>query len=168
MRIIGTLRALDQARGAVRVEDVYDTHVDDLWEALTQPDRLARWIGDVSGDLRPGGEFSARFADGWEGGGRVEACEPPHRLLVSTWDDDGEPGDQQIEATLTRDGDRTRLVVEERGIPIDLLAAYGAGWQIHAESLAAYLVGADGPETKTRWDELVPFYRQLPHTDNVG
>jgi uncharacterized protein YndB with AHSA1/START domain len=30
--------------------DIYDTDVDDLWEACTNPERLARWIAKVSGD----------------------------------------------------------------------------------------------------------------------
>ena len=54
MNIIGTMRALDETRGAVRVEDIYDTDIDDLWEACTTPERLARWIAEVSGDLRVG------------------------------------------------------------------------------------------------------------------
>src|SRR5262245_26507405 len=83
-RILGSLRSAD-GTGVVRVEDRYDTDIDDLWSALTDPRRLARWYGDVEGDLRPGGEFRARlFASGWEGTGRVETCEPPHRLLVTT------------------------------------------------------------------------------------
>ena len=47
----GTMRALDAERGAIRVEELYDTHIDDLWEACTDPERLARWIAEVSGDL---------------------------------------------------------------------------------------------------------------------
>jgi hypothetical protein len=39
------------------------------------------------------------------------------------------PDDQVIEATLTADRDETILVWEERGMPLDLLAAYGAGVQ---------------------------------------
>ena len=46
------------------------------------PRRSPAGIGEVEGDLRPGGEFRARFfTSGWEGTGRVEACEPPRRLL---------------------------------------------------------------------------------------
>lgn len=45
---------------------------------LRIPERLARWIGEVEGDLRLGGDFCARFfTSGWEGAGRVETCEPP-------------------------------------------------------------------------------------------
>ncbi len=81
-RILGSLRSAD-GKGIVRMEDRFDTDIDDLWSALTDPARLARWYGEVEGDLRPGGEFRARvFASGWEGTGRVEACEPPQRLLL--------------------------------------------------------------------------------------
>jgi uncharacterized protein YndB with AHSA1/START domain len=82
-RIIGSLRA-HEGKGAVRMEDRFDTGIDDMWSALTDPLRLARWIGEVSGDLRPGGEYRFHFyASGSEGTGRVEACEPPHRLLLA-------------------------------------------------------------------------------------
>ena len=55
-RILGSLRSAD-GTGVVRIEDRYDTDVDDLWSALTDPARLARWYGQVEGDLQPGGEF---------------------------------------------------------------------------------------------------------------
>ena len=76
VRTLGTLRAAD-GQGIVRLEDRFDTDMEDLWSALTDPRRLARWLGEVQGDLRQGGEFRARyFASGWEGTGRVEVCEP--------------------------------------------------------------------------------------------
>jgi len=68
-RILGRLRTAD-GQGAVRIEDRFDTEIDDLWNAVTDPERLARWLGEVEGDLRLGGEFRARFfASGWEGTG---------------------------------------------------------------------------------------------------
>ena len=41
----------------------YDTDIDDLWSALTDPRRLARWYGEVEGDLRLGGELQVRIPD---------------------------------------------------------------------------------------------------------
>jgi uncharacterized protein YndB with AHSA1/START domain len=159
-RILGSLRSAD-GKGIVRMEDRYATDIDDLWSALTEPRRLARWIGEVEGDLRLGGEFRARFfSSGWEGTGRVEACEPPQRLLLLTKDAD-EPGEHVIEVTLTADGDQTILALEERGMPLDLLAAYGAGVQIHVEDLAAHLAGRERGDPKARWNELLPAYRDL-------
>ena len=158
-RIIGSLRSAD-GKGVVRIEDRFDTDIDDLWSALTEPRRLARWIGDFDGDLRLGGEFRARYFDGWEGTGRVEACEPPRRLLVLN-KQAGQSDEHAIEATLTADGDQTVLVVEERGMPLDLIAAYGGGVQIHVENLAAYIAGRELGDGETRWRELVPFYQEM-------
>jgi len=168
-RILGSLRSAD-GKGVVRIEDRYDTDIDDLWSALTDPGRLARWYGQVEGDLRPGGEFRLYLeSDDVEGAGRVEACEPPRRLLVMTRETDeswrkgrgAPPFDEAIEATLSADGDQTILVVEVRGMPLDKIAFYGAGWQIHAENLAAYLAGRDRGDTGARWDDLVPPYQEL-------
>jgi uncharacterized protein YndB with AHSA1/START domain len=158
-RILGSLRSAD-GKGVVRMEDRFDTDIDDLWSALTDPLRLARWIGEVEGDLRLGGEFRFRFfASGSEGTGRVEACEPPRRLLLTMAL--GQSDEDVIEATLTADGGQTILVWEERGMPLDLLAAYGAGVQIHVEDLAAYLAGRDRVDAAARWAALQPAYQDL-------
>jgi uncharacterized protein YndB with AHSA1/START domain len=159
-RILGSLRSAD-GNGIVRMEDRFDTDIDDVWSALTDPLRLARWLGEVEGDLRLGGEFRARFfASGWEGTGRVEECEPPRHLLVPTKGLD-EPFELVIEATLTADGDQTILVLEERGMPPDLLAPFGAGIQVHVEDLAAHLAGRERCDAEARWGELMPAYQDL-------
>jgi hypothetical protein len=51
-------------------------------------------------------------------------------------------------------------------MPLDKIAFYGAGWQIHAENLAAYLAGRERGDTEARWDDLVPIYQDL--TTNIG
>ena len=171
MKVIGTMRSLDGARGAVRVEDVYDTDIDDLWEACTNPERLARWMAKVSGDLRVGGSIHAVFTSAWTGPGRIDVCEKPHHLLVTM--EPGTSDEAQIEAWLTEDGSRTRLVVEERGLPLERLHIHGAGWQAHLEDLGRSLGGeaAAGPEPWTeqspeqgwraRWTQLTPTYEQM-------
>ncbi len=78
-RILGSLRSADGA-GVVRIEDRYDTDIDDLWSAITDPVRLARCHGQIEGDLRPGGEFRLYLeADDIDSTGRIDACEPPRR-----------------------------------------------------------------------------------------
>lgn len=158
-RILGSLRSVDGA-GVVRLEGLFDTQLDDLWSALTDPSRLVHWLGEVEGDLRPGGEFRARFfATGWEGTGRVQACEPLGRLVVLTKSED-EP-DCVIEVTLSTEGDQTRAVFEDRGLPLEQIAAYGAGDQVLVEGLAAYLTGQDRSEPGARWRILHPTYQDL-------
>jgi len=152
------MRSLDGTRGAVRVEDVYDTDIDDLWEACTNPERLARWMARVSGDLRVGGSIHAVFTSTWTGPGRIDVCEKPHHLLVTM--EPGTSDEAQIEAWLTKDGSRTRLVVEERGLPLERLYFHGAGWQAHLEDLRRSL-GGEAPGWRARWTQLTPAYEQM-------
>lgn len=168
-RLLGTLGSADRA-GVVRIEDRYDTTIEDLWEAVTDPARLARWYGQVEGDLRPGGQFRTYIeSDDIESTGRVDACEPPHRLRVTTRETDESyrrgqgvpPYDQGIDVTLTPAGDQTTLVIEVRGMPLDKIAFFGAGWQIRVEHLAAYLDGRVYGDVEARWNELVPPYQDL-------
>jgi uncharacterized protein YndB with AHSA1/START domain len=154
--IVGSLRAVD-GKAAVRMEDRFDTDADDLWSALTDPRRLARWIARVEGELRLGGEFRASFTSSWEGTGRVDVCEPPRRLVLTM--SPGQDDQTVIQAELVPDGGQTKLVVEERGLPLDKAAAHGAGWQAHIEDLAAHLAGEPSADWRTRWLELIPAYR---------
>ncbi len=160
-RLLGSLRSVGDT-GIVRIEDRLDAGAERVWSALTDPARLEAWLGDVQGDLRAGGTFHARFsASGWEGTGSVESCEPPHRLLVRTTDAE-DASVHVIEVVLTADGDGTRLVLEERGMPVEQLPAYGAGVQIHVEDLADHLAGTGRRDAGPRFDGLFAAYRDQP------
>lgn len=169
--LTGTMRVLDASRGAVRVEQVYDTDIHDLWEACTTPERLARWIAQVTGDLRVGGNVELTFTSTWTGPARIEACDAPHHLLLVT--EPGADDEAQLEAWLTEEGDKTRLVVEERGLPIASLHFHGAGWQTHLEDLgrslalggsahpAGWSASKSSPDWHRRWTELTPRYETI-------
>jgi uncharacterized protein YndB with AHSA1/START domain len=161
--VLGSLRSVD-GEGVVQMEDRLDTGIDDLWRALTDPDRLAHWFGEVEGELSQGGEFRVRIALAGERTGQVEACEPRQRLLLTMRDPDPHPGQPEqtvIEAQLIAEGAQTRLVWEERGMPVNLLPAYGAGIQIHVEHLADYISGRELRNVEARWNELFPAYEAL-------
>jgi len=165
------LAASDQqmAQGVVRIEYRCDTDIDDLWSAITEPGRLARWYGQVEGDLRIGGKFRLDLGPDGERIGSVMACEPPQRILATIRETDeswrkgrgAPPYNESIEARLTAEGDQTILVIEVQGMPLDTLFAYGAGWQIHVEHLADYIAGRDFRDAEARWAELEPAYRAL-------
>src|SRR5215204_7793609 len=63
-------------------------------------------------------------------------------------------------SAVTAEGEQTRLVVEERGLPLDVLYKHGAGWQAHIEDLGRYLAGGES-NWKARWSELSPAYQSL-------
>jgi uncharacterized protein YndB with AHSA1/START domain len=65
---------------AVTLRREYPAEVDDVWQAITDPTRLARWFAPVSGDLREGGTFQVENnADG-----QIQQCTPPSSLTL-TW-----------------------------------------------------------------------------------
>jgi uncharacterized protein YndB with AHSA1/START domain len=161
MKTMGTMRALDEKRGAVRVEDRYTTDIDDLWEACTTRERLARWIAEVSGDLHVGGTIQATFTSTWTGALRIEICDRPYHLLVTM--EPGTEDETELEAWLTDEGDTTRLVVEERGLPLDRLYFHGAGWQAHLEDLRRSSAG-ESSAWHDRWTQLTPVYETMAIT----
>ena len=62
----------------------------EVWEALTEPERLEEWFAsEVSLDARPGGEGVFRWGDGDERRAVVRELEPEERLVLD-WEDDGQ------------------------------------------------------------------------------
>ena len=157
-QIVGSLRSED-GKGVVRMEDRFQTDVEDLWCALTEPERLGRWIADVQGDLHIGATFYATFTSGWEGSGRVDTCERPTRLTLTM--DPGQVDETVIDAQLTAEGEHTRLVIEERGLPLPHVSGHGAGWQAHVEDLVAHMAGHERCDLRARWTELIQGFRAL-------
>lgn len=166
-RLLGSLRSA-HGKGVVRVEDRLDADIADVWSALTDPARLTRWYGEVEGDLRQGGEYHARLhASGWEGTGRIEACEPRQWLLLMTRHANAQD-EGVIEVTLAAEGELTLLAWEERGMPLEHLAGYGAGIQVHVEDLATHLDGRERCDAESRFGELFPAYQELAAATGLG
>lgn len=160
-RLLGTMHAAGEV-GALRLQERYDTDIDDLWSAFTDRDRLARWLGEFTGDLELGGSYRNRmYASGATGTGTVVECEPPRRFVVQVGDDDG-VGQQEAEVVLTPDGDGTLLHLEHRGLPTGMLPGYGAGTQIHLEDLTAHVAGGERCDSDARMQVLYPAYQREP------
>jgi uncharacterized protein YndB with AHSA1/START domain len=87
------------------ISQVYDTDVDDLWDACTNPERIPRWFLPVGGDLKLGGKYQLEG----NAGGTVERCDPP-KSFAATWEFGGNVS--WIEVRLTPDGDGTRFELE--------------------------------------------------------
>ncbi len=93
---------VQEAEGGHRLsfQRPYATTPDDLWEAMTSPPRVGRWLADLTGDLRVGGRYRLDFGGGSDPDqvteGTIEVCEPPMSLRV-TWSF-GTQGDSIVEA----------------------------------------------------------------------
>ena len=80
--------------------------IEDVWDALTNPERIGRWFLPISGDYRLGGRYQLEG----NAGGEIVACERPNRLQV-TWvyGETAVAADvSEVEVRLTPAGDEPR------------------------------------------------------------
>lgn len=120
----------------------YDTTVEDLWDAVTNPARLARWFGAVTGDFA----LNGRYAVPGNASGTITACAPPHHLAL-TWEFGG--GVSWVEVRLQPAGAGARLTVEHIAPLGDHMAKFGpgaagVGWEFSAMELDRYLADPEG------------------------
>lgn len=147
----------------VIISRVYDTTVDDLWDACTNPQRIPRWFIPVSGDLKLGGRYQLEG----NAGGTIERCDPPHGF-DATWEFNG--GMSWIELRLTDDDGKARFELTHiTGVEDDHWrqfgpGAVGLGWEAGLMSLGNHIATgeAQNPEDGMTWmmsDEGKEFFR---------
>ena len=137
-----------RAARTVTLSRSYPTDIQELWDAITRPERIPRWFLPISGDLEPGGRYQ------FEGnaGGVITACEPPSRLEL-TW----EFGEfvSWVELRVSEDGaDRARLTLTHIQHTSDHWSQYGAGatgvgWEMGLLGLALHLADPAAPKPDT-------------------
>ena len=139
----GTSRLITPAGDGrvVRMSRRYAAPAADVWDAWTNPERTARWLGVISGELRAGGEALLVMTEDVKVPCRITACDPPRRLAV-TWRHPGEP-ESAAEIRLRPDGDGTILELEHARLRAGDAAGYGYGWEDFLDRLAALLAGGD-------------------------
>jgi uncharacterized protein YndB with AHSA1/START domain len=110
-------------------EIVFDAPPDEVWEALTDPERLEEWFAnDVEFDLDRGGVF--RWDDGEVRHVVVEEVDPERRLAIRWWDP-STPEEGEVTFTLDETEEGTLLIVTET-------ASAEWAWALEAHALDAY------------------------------
>ena len=153
MNEAGVLRA-ERERRSVRFERLYPVPAEELWDALTTPERLARWLAPGSVGEGVDGTVGLDFGEGGIVTGRVLCWEPP-LLLEYEWRFDGET-ESVVRFELSSTDDGTLLVLDHRALAAGHATGYSAGWHAYLASLSDHLEGRDGS-----WDER--FTAALPH-----
>lgn len=121
----------------VTLERRYPAEVADVWQAITEPERVRRWFLPLTGDLRPGGNFHLEG----HAGGDIMTCEPPRHLLVTFGSESS-----IVDVLLSGDGEETVLKLSH-SVPIELAGStagalyVGPGWDGALLGIALYLAG---------------------------
>ncbi|WP_328321027.1 SRPBCC family protein [Kribbella sp. NBC_00382] len=131
-------RQVQQTGEEVRVvlRRSYRAEVEEVWDALTDPDRIRRWLMPITGELKVGGSFQLEG----NAGGEILECEPPQRFKVNF----GGPA-SLVEISLSQNGETTDLQMDH-SVPADFGGASGAlhvgpGWDGALLGLALYVEG---------------------------
>ncbi|HEY7200852.1 MAG TPA: SRPBCC family protein [Candidatus Dormibacteraeota bacterium] len=137
-REVGSRTTDDGEAMGVLLRRTYDAPIEDVWDAMTDPERIRRWFLPVSGDLRAGGEFQLEG----HAGGRILRCEPP-RLLRVTFGGES----SLVELRLSPDGEDATSLELEHTVPLELArsaagALYvGPGWDGAMMAMGRFLAG---------------------------
>jgi uncharacterized protein YndB with AHSA1/START domain len=147
-RAVGTDKLPAGDAQVVTLSRGYSAEVEDVWDAITDPERIARWFLPVSGDLRLGGTYQLEG----NAGGEIRACEPPHRLLL-TWIFGEPPGPEDSSLVEVRlesdpDGGTTLTLVHTAVVPPEMWDQFGpggvgVGWDLAVIGLTAHLAGIE-------------------------
>ncbi|TWD82686.1 uncharacterized protein YndB with AHSA1/START domain [Kribbella amoyensis] len=134
----------DTVTASVLLRRTYQAEIEDVWDALTDPDRIKRWFSPVTGELKAGGTFQIQD----NAGGDIVECEAPKRFKVTF----GGPT-SLVEVRLTPGpGETTEFELEhamtEPPAPGTGGALYvGPGWDGAVVSLGLYLAGEIGEDS---------------------
>jgi uncharacterized protein YndB with AHSA1/START domain len=116
--------------------------IEDVWAAVTEPDRLARWIGRWDGDPTSGTvQFRMLFEGDHPGETMtIRVCEPPHRLHVTS-----QVGDDvwQLDLDLTHAEGVTTLTLTQPGVTAEQASGVGPGWDYYLDRLVDAETGLD-------------------------
>ncbi|RFU23100.1 SRPBCC domain-containing protein [Geodermatophilus marinus] len=158
----GTVTELPDGRRRLEFRRSWPDPVEDVWSALTEPERTVRWIGTYDGQRVVGGVGTFTMTQELEPASeevRIVECEPPRRLVVE-WVGQG---DWRVELDLVREDGRTVLTFRQDFAAGADVADVAGGWHWYLDKLDAEVTGGDGPgEWEPFWAAVGPLYGRGP------
>ncbi|MFC4014305.1 SRPBCC family protein [Nonomuraea purpurea] len=135
--------------------------IQDVWASLTEPERTARWYGPWEGEAGPGRTIKVKLLfeeqTPWYEM-RIDACEPPRRLAISSLD---EFGAWRMEAALSEHEGVTELRFTQHLDDKDGIGEVGPGWEYYLDMLVAARDGSPRPDFDDYYPAMRPYYQGL-------
>ena len=158
----GVVTTAAEGRQRLEFRRSWPDPIEDVWAALTEPDRLARWIGVYDGERRPGG--TGTFAMTHEGGEpageptTLVECDPPRRRVIEWVQQDAQAW--RIDLDLWVEDGRTVLRFVQFFAADADVADFAGGWHWYLDKLDAEVGGRPQPaDWDAFWAEVGPGYR---------
>ncbi|MGH1564265.1 SRPBCC domain-containing protein [Mumia sp. DW29H23] len=121
--------------------------VEDVWAAVTEPERLERWIGTWTGDPATGEVTFFMTAEGEDAPAEVyeiEVCEPPRRLVTRSSEPSDVTGTRWLLELDLDDADGfTTLTFAQALSDAETASSVGPGWEYYLDRLVAAERGDD-------------------------
>jgi len=154
---LGTYTRRADGKLDIRFERTYPRPVGTVWAALTEPERLADWMGKSSVEPRVGGKFLTIQDSAAPMTGEVRVWEPP-KVLEFSWSNKDAP-DSVVRYELTPDGKTgTRMVFTQKGVLPGRSALMMPGRQSLFDRLANVLEGKPGTLSGKNWSDWQGVY----------
>ena len=144
-RSVSWLEREGKAARAVTLSRSYETTVEDLWDAVTNGDRIPRWFAPVSVDPRLGGRYQVEN----NAGGTITECEQVSHFAL-TWEFGGDVS--WVEVRLSEEGSgRVRITLTHTSHLSEHWKQYGpgavgVGWEMGLLGLALHIAEPDAPK----------------------
>lgn len=119
----------------------FEATIEDVWAAVTEPGRLARWIGTWSGDPASGQVAFTMTAEGAPAEQmEIRECDPPRRLAVTS-----HVGEERwlLDLDLVEADGVTTLTFSQPDIDAVAAESVGPGWEYYLDRLVAAETGGD-------------------------
>ncbi|MGB3029909.1 MAG: SRPBCC domain-containing protein [Candidatus Microthrix parvicella] len=131
--------------GNLVLRRTYAAGMDDVWAAITQSDRLARWYGTWTGDPESGSVMVTMNAEAEEVAPArydITECDAPRRLSLTVGEADVR---WRLDIELNGSDGATTLTFVQQDIDPDLATDMGAGWGWYLDRLGAGIDGTTPP-----------------------
>ena len=151
-RVVKDAEYQGQPVRAVSGARTYDAEIEELWDAVTNAERIPRWFAPITGELKLGGRYQLEG----NAGGEITRCDAPTALDI-TWEYYGNVSWVTVRLESVSDG--TRLTLEHLMGKDEASeehwkkygpGATGVGWELGFLGLGLYSGRAENRLLKAR------------------
>ena len=152
----GKIAVAADGRYELEITRRFEKPIEEVWDAITRPERIAHWLGEVKFEPRAGSPITIDFGGSESVTGKILEFSPPH-VFAYTWSEVGKGADDSVvHFELREDAGETRLVLTHSKQSATMAQGTAGGWHAQVDLLDGYLSGKP-----LEWDDVYPAAKAL-------